>query len=79
MEFVTDAGRLALRMGGNVVEIDGRPAAGENSITGEYPALYARMAELARTGALDVDLSPMVLVADAFTLGRRETVDAFDF
>lgn len=79
MEFVTDAGRLALRMGGNVLEIDGRPAAGENSITDEYPALYARMAELARTGALDVDLSPMVLVADAFTLGRRETVDAFDF
>lgn len=79
MEFATDAGRLALRMGGNVLEIDGQPAAGENSIMGEYPALYARMAELVRTAALDVDLSPMVLVADAFTLGRRETVDAFDF
>ena len=25
------------------------------------------------------DLSPMVLVADAFTLGRRRTVEAFDF
>jgi D-galactose 1-dehydrogenase len=46
---------------------------------GEYPALYARMAELLRDGASDVDLSPMVLVADAFTLGRRLTVEPFAF
>jgi D-galactose 1-dehydrogenase len=41
-------GHLALRMGGNVLEIDGKPAAGENTIMGEYPALYARMADLVR-------------------------------
>ena len=46
---------------------------------GEYPALYAQMARLVADGASDVDLSPMVLVADAFTLGRRRTVEAFDF
>ncbi|MDQ7261103.1 Gfo/Idh/MocA family oxidoreductase [Paracoccus sp. PS-1] len=79
MEFVTDAGRLALRMGGNVLEVDGAEAGGEASIMGEYPALYARMAELVRRGASEVDLSPMVLVADAFTLGSRNTVDAFEF
>lgn len=79
MEFVTDAGHLALRMGGNLVEIDGAPAGGEDSIMGEYPALYARMARLVRSDASDVDLAPMVLVADAFTLGRRQSVEPFEF
>ena len=79
MEFLTSGGRLALRMGGNLLEIDGQPAGGEDTIMGEYPALYARMAKLVADGASDVDLSPMVLVADAFTLGRRMTVEAFDF
>lgn len=79
MEFVTDAGHLALRMGGNVLEIDGKPAGGRDSIMGEYPALYARFAALVRQGRLDVDLRPMVLVSDAFTLGHRHTVEAFDF
>jgi D-galactose 1-dehydrogenase len=46
---------------------------------GEYPALYARMAELVRAGTSDVDLAPMVHVADALTLGRRKTVARFDF
>jgi D-galactose 1-dehydrogenase len=79
MEFVTDAGTLSLRMGGNLLEIDGQPAGGENSIMGEYPALYARMAALVAQGASEVDLRPMVLVADAFTLGQRQSVDAFEF
>lgn len=79
MEFLTDAGTLALRMGGNVLEIDGQKAGGLDSITGEYPALYAQMARLVRDGASDVDLAPMVLVADAFTRGLRETVDKFEF
>ena len=79
MEFQTDAGPLALRLGGNILEIDGTEIAGEADITGEYPALYARMAELVRAGASDVDLAPMVLTADAFTLGRRQTVAPFEF
>lgn len=79
MEFETDRGQLALRMGGNLLEIDGQALAGDLSIMGEYPALYARMADLVRENASDVDLAPMVLVADAFTLGRRNTVEAFEF
>ncbi|MGL4237742.1 Gfo/Idh/MocA family protein [Tabrizicola sp.] len=75
----TDSGSLALRMGGNVLEIDGKAVAGESTIMGEYPALYARMAELVRTGTSDIDLAPMVHVADALTLGRREVTDAFQF
>lgn len=79
MEFTTDQGDLALRLGGNLLEINGEPAGGEDTIMGEYPALYARMAALVRAGASDVDLSPMVLVADAFTLGSRATTEAFEF
>ena len=78
-EIETDRGPMALRMGGNVLEVAGAPVSGENSIMGEYPALYARMAELVRNGASEVDLAPMVHVADALTLGRRETVAPFFF
>lgn len=79
MELRTEGGHLALRSGGNVLEIDGKAAGGQDSIMGEYPALYAHMAQLVRQGLADVDLAPMVLVADAFTLGRRSTVDPFEF
>ena len=79
IEMETDGGRLTLRMGGNVLEIDGKAAAGENTIMGEYPALYARMAELVAKGICDVDLAPMVHVADAMTLGTRVTTEAFHF
>ncbi|MCB6177407.1 Gfo/Idh/MocA family oxidoreductase [Rhodobacter sp. Har01] len=72
-------GRMALRMGGNVLEVDGHAEAGEADIMGEYPALYARMAALVRAGAREVDLAPMVHVADAMTLGRREVVEDFHF
>ncbi len=72
-------GPMALRMGGNVLEIDGQPSTGQNSIMGEYPALYARMADLIRTKTSEVDLAPMTHVADAMTLGHRVTVDPFHF
>ncbi len=75
----TDRGPMALRLGGNVLEIDGQTATGQNSIMGEYPALYARMADLIRSNQSEVDLAPMVHVADAMTLGRRVTVDPFHF
>lgn len=75
----TPDGHLALRMGGNILEIDGKPVSGENSIMGEYPALYARMAELVKGRASEVDLAPMVHVSDAMTLGRRVETEAFHF
>ena len=75
----TTTGNLTLRMGGNVLEIDGKPSVGEDTIMGEYPALYARMAKLVAAGKSDVDLAPMVHVADALTLGRRLVTDAFAF
>ncbi|UOM36222.1 Gfo/Idh/MocA family protein [Acuticoccus sp. I52.16.1] len=76
----TDAGTLTLDQGGAIMTVGGTQQ-GEAwhtpGITGEYPALYARFAELIAAGARDVDLRPMVLVADAFTLGRRLSAPAF--
>ena len=79
IEVGTDHGSLALRMGGNVLEVDGTPVTGRADIMGEYPALYARMATLVRSHASDVDLAPMIHVADAMTMGRRVLTDAFHF
>ncbi|CAM3868129.1 Gfo/Idh/MocA family protein [Bordetella tumulicola] len=79
MTLFTDEGHLTLRLGGNLLEIDGEAAGGKAMIMGEYPVLYARMAELVRQRESDVDLSPLRLVADAFMLGRRTTVAPFEF
>ena len=77
----TDAGTLTLDQGGAIMTVDGGAQQGEAwekpGIHGEYPALYARFAELIAASASDVDLRPMVLVADAFTLGRRVEAPAF--
>lgn len=73
----TDHGRLDLRLGGSRLEIDGELVTdGPNH---EYPNLYTRMADLIHRGQSDIDLSPMVHVADALTLGRRDVTDAFHF
>jgi D-galactose 1-dehydrogenase len=79
IQVETNHGPMALRMGGNVLEIGGTPAQGAADIMGEYPALYARMADLIRTQTSDIDLSPMVHVSDALALGRRVTVAPFHF
>lgn len=78
MEIRTeDGGQVLLRFGGNELWIDGTQRPGAE--IEEYPALYARMAELVERGGSDVDLAPMVHVADAMTLGRRNTVEPFAF
>lgn len=79
IEIDTDKGPCALRFGGNRFEVAGVEVAGEHTIMGEYPKLYARMAELVRKKASEVDLAPMVHVADALSLGKRHVTDAFDF
>lgn len=73
----TTVGTLQLHDGGDRLVIDGKEiAAGDNR---EYPALYDRMAELVKTGTSEVDVSPMIHVADALTLGKRINVEAFHF
>lgn len=79
----TDAGRLHLSDGGETMRVDGVQVTdrgpGADGPDGEYPRLYARMARLVETGGIDMDLAPLVHVADAFLRGERRTVEAFDF
>jgi len=71
----TDQGRLTLSGGGRRMAVDGKIVA--EAADEEYRELYRRFVELARTGASDVDLAPLRLVADAFLLGRRNIVEPF--
>ena len=70
-------GTLTLHDGGARLVIDGVEAVAGPDM--EYPRLYARMADLVRSGQSDVDLAPMVHVADALTLGKRVVTDPFYF
>ena len=72
----TDAGQMLLSEGGAKLSVDGRLLHGEPEQ--EYPMLYRRFAEIIRAGRSDVDLAPLRHVADAFMLGRRRVVEAFD-
>jgi D-galactose 1-dehydrogenase len=72
----TDAGQLVLRGGGAQLEIDGAPVVA--SALHEYPRLYERFAALVRLRAVDVDLAPLKLVADAFLIGRWVAVEPFE-
>lgn len=77
IDVVTTAGALALREGGNRFFVD--DVEGEGASVEEYPALYARMAQCVAQGICDVDLAPMVHVADALSLGKRIQVESFEF
>jgi D-galactose 1-dehydrogenase len=72
----TDGGSLRLSSGGARLALDGEVKIdGSNA---EYRALYRRFIELAATGVSDVDLMPLRLVGDAFLLGKRRIVEAFE-
>jgi len=80
----TDAGDALLADGGARLVIDGSeivagPAPGGTTLDHEYASLYARFAELVATGASEVHLTPLRLVADAFLIGRRVTVEPFEW
>ncbi|MFN3943334.1 MAG: Gfo/Idh/MocA family protein [Allosphingosinicella sp.] len=72
-----DGRSVELRDGGARLFVDGaeRPVAPH----GEYPALYARFAELFETNRVEVDSEPLRIVADAFLIGRREAAEPFNW
>jgi D-galactose 1-dehydrogenase len=71
----TDAGRLTLSFGGSRLVHDGQTLVDEEQ--SEYRGIYQRFVELITSRVSDVDLSPLVHVADAFMLGRRREVEPF--
>ena len=72
----TDAGRLTLSSGGRRLVHDDRTLVDEEK--SEYRRIYRHFVELIDNGVSDVDLSPLVHVADAFLLGRRRDVEPFN-
>jgi D-galactose 1-dehydrogenase len=73
----TDSGRLDVRERGFAMSIDGTPVAvGPEQ---EYQNLYARFIELVRAGRSEVDVRPLMLVADAFMLGDVTSTEAFEW
>src|SRR6478736_2685800 len=69
----TDVGLLKLSSGGRRLDHDGRTLVDEKKA--EYRKIYRRFVELIANRESDVDLSPLVHVADAFMLGRRHDVE----
>jgi D-galactose 1-dehydrogenase len=72
----TEGGTLELRDGGATLSIDGAPA--RSAAKAEYPAIYARFAELIAQGRSEIDARPLRLVADAFLLARISAADPFE-
>lgn len=71
----TAQGVAVLSEGGAAFSVDGVEIGRGNDQ--EYRHLYARFAELIAQNEIDVDLSPMTHVSDAFTLGKRRVVEPF--
>jgi len=72
----TDGGPLTLSSGGARLTAAGKPLV--DLAEAEYAGLYRRFLELTATGETDVDLAPLQIVADAFLLARRRTVEPFE-
>ncbi len=72
-----DGLKLKLSDGGAKLETDGEPPfVGPPD---EYPDIYRDFATLLDQSESKVEAAPFQLVADAFMLGRRTQVDAFEF
>jgi D-galactose 1-dehydrogenase len=71
----SDGTSLILSKGGSRLEIGGRLVAEEPAA--EYEGIYRRFDELLRERRSEVDADPFRLVADAFMIGRRVTVEPF--
>ena len=79
IEAETEGGTMVLENGGGKLTIDGASDDAQPGLAGEYPRLYAQMAELVQRGGTDMDLSPLRHVADAFLMGKRITAPDFDW
>ena len=74
----TDAGTLALSGGGTTLDLAGTKTSDDDGHA-EYTGLYRHFADLVATSRIDFDTAPITLLADAFMLGKRVQVDAFEW
>ena len=72
-----DTGILKLSDGGATLTVDDAPPQARTNQ--EYPALYARFAELVAARVSDVDLAPLRLVSEILARGSRDTTAPFSF
>ncbi|MEJ5085560.1 Gfo/Idh/MocA family protein [Brucella pseudogrignonensis] len=72
----TDKGTLLLSHGGSRLTIAGTEKMAEPDR--EYQRLYQNFVKLVGERQSDVDLAPLTHVADAFLLGQRHVVEAFE-
>jgi len=72
----TDGVSLLLSEGGNMLRLDGQVQM--KAPDEEYPAMYRRFVELVADKAIDVDIAPLRLVADAFLCGEHTPTAAFE-
>ena len=76
IEIATEDGNaLYLKKGGTILEINGQTIM--EAPMEEYEMIYARFAELLKSGKSDTDVRPLQMVCDAYMLGRPKIVDAF--
>jgi D-galactose 1-dehydrogenase len=77
IEIETAAGMsLFLKKGGTVLIVNGKTIM--EAPMEEYEMIYARFADLLKSGQSDTDVGPLQLVCDSFMLGRPKVVAAFD-
>lgn len=72
----TDDGTAMIRRGGQVLHL---PTRSESFANEEYARLYRRFAMLVRSGECDVDTTPLKLVLDALSKGKRGSGPQFDW
>ncbi|WP_293882000.1 Gfo/Idh/MocA family oxidoreductase [Sphingomonas sp.] len=78
IEIETDDGtRLTLVDGGAQLQVEGAPPF--IGPADEYYDIYKEFAQLLEVSKSKIDAAPFQLVADAFMLGKRTEVGAFDF
>jgi L-arabinose 1- dehydrogenase len=75
IDVETTDGLLTIGEGGKRLAIGGELVA--HGVEREYAALYEHFHGLIASGADDVDVRPLRLVADAFLLGKRVELEAF--
>jgi D-galactose 1-dehydrogenase len=70
-----DGMRLFLKKGGTVLIVNGKIIM--EAPMEEYEMIYARFAELLKSGISDTDVRPLQLVCDCYMLGAPKMVEAF--